>query len=515
MSKIVDSSLKTAVKGITLIFFGMTANIILWFVLKLIIVRNTTKEEFGIFSIIIAVVNIFSIMASLGLQESISRYVAILSGEGNKKDAMFIAKDSISIGIISSVSVFALLFFSSGIISRYIFYKPELEIPLKVISFFIPFSVIANIIVAILRGYNIMKPKVFMEAGQPFFFLVLLCMFFVFRLQFISLFFAYVFSMIIISVWIGYYGVKNIGFNPLSLTGGDKKKDLLRFSVPLLVASLLGIVLAWIDTLMLGRYAGAADVGDYNISISLAKLLIFPIGAIAFVFMPIAGEMFAKKQYDELKRTYQILTKWIFSVTFPIFFILFFFPEMTITFLFGERFIDASMPLRILSLGFLLDVFLGVNGILLVVMGMSKEIMQISILGIVLNSGLNYILIKKLGYGIIGASIATAISYSALNVISSIVVYRRSRIHPITSKYTKPLAASMVITLIIYAIAKSLPLYLWMLPIYFILFIGGYFISLLITRSFDREDIFMFDTISQKTGIEMKFLRRIILAFNE
>lgn len=72
MSEIINSSLKTAVKSTTLVFLGQTANIILWFILKLTIVRNTNKEEFGIFSLCVAVANIFALVAGLGLQESIS-----------------------------------------------------------------------------------------------------------------------------------------------------------------------------------------------------------------------------------------------------------------------------------------------------------------------------------------------------------------------------------------------------------------------------------------------------------
>ena len=105
-----------------------------------------------------------------------------------------------------------------------------------------------------------------------------------------------------------------------------KNVELLRFSLPLLIVSLLSVVLGWTDTLMLGRYTKAASVGIYNVSISLAKLLTFPLSAISFVFMPIAGEMYARKQSAELGRTYQVLTKWIFSVTFPIFLYFIFFP---------------------------------------------------------------------------------------------------------------------------------------------------------------------------------------------
>jgi len=68
MSDIVHSSLKSAVKGSTIVFLGMVGSILLWFATKVLIVRNTTKEELEIYSIVIDVVEILLLPASLGIQ---------------------------------------------------------------------------------------------------------------------------------------------------------------------------------------------------------------------------------------------------------------------------------------------------------------------------------------------------------------------------------------------------------------------------------------------------------------
>jgi O-antigen/teichoic acid export membrane protein len=324
--------------------------------------------------------------------------------------------------------------------------------------------------------------------------------------------YSYALAMAVIFISIIFYTFNNIRLN-LKESVWSNKKELLRFSIPLLATSVMAIVLGWTDTLMLGRYATAEDVGVYNVSISLAKLLTFPLGAVSFVFMPIAAEMFSRKQHAELNRTYQILTKWIFSVTLPVFFILFFFPEMTITFLFGTRFVDASDSLRILSVCFLSHAFLGANGVILLVMGMSRIVMQVSIVSAFLNIVLNYVLIKQLGYGVNGASIATLVSYIALNTTTSVILYNYSKIHPITIKYIKPVIGSLIIGMLIYILAKSLPLHYWMLPLYLILFMGCYIVSLVITRSVDDEDILLFEAISKRTGLEMRPIRKILRRF--
>jgi len=491
----------------------MVVSILLWFATKILIIRNTTKEELGIYAIITAVAGVVSMLASLGIQEGTPRYISIFLGEGKESQAKSISRAAITTGLTTGTVFFLIMSLLSGFIARYIFYKPEIRIPLIIISFFIPLSVMVNIFVGILRGYNMVNPRIyFLEIGQPFFFLLLLSLFFVANLPFISIFYAYTIAMLLVLLPVGAFYFKKIGL-PERRSEADKHNyggELIKFSAPLLMASVLGVVLTWCDTLMLGRYARAEEVGLYNISLSLAKLLTFSLGALEFVYMPIAGELYVKKQFPELKRTYQILTKWNFLATLPIFFILFFFPEMTITFLFGDRFVDASASLRILSLCFLFHAFLGANVMLMIVMGRSRDLMNISFFGALANILFNYVLIKILNLGNIGASIATLISYFLLNIIISLLLYRMSGIHPLTPQYMKPIFLSSAIGIALYAIAKSLPLYIWMLPLYLLFYLAGYFVSLMATKSFDSQDIDLFEVISQKTGFRMDAMRKIL-----
>jgi O-antigen/teichoic acid export membrane protein len=270
------------------------------------------------------------------------------------------------------------------------------------------------------------------------------------------------------------------------------------------------LMFRWADTLMLGRYGSAAEVGVYSVSVTLAAFLTLPLVALDVVYMPIAGELYAKNRSSDLAKTYQVLTKWIFSVTLPVFFILFFFPEITITFLFGERFTDSALPLRILSVGFLFNAFLGTNSMLLLVMGRSQAVMKVAACGTMLNIVLNYILIKKIGLGMEGAAFASMGSFLAIGLGYSFVLYRSSGIHPFATGYLKPVVGSALIGVVIYGAAKSLPLLSWMLPVYFLLFIFGYVVSLILTRSLDAEDVFLFGEILKRAGIDPELTQKMI-----
>src|SRR5208282_3524374 len=113
-------------------------------------------------------------------------------------DAGSIRKTSVQIGILSGITVCALLILLSAPISGYVFYKPALSGPLKVAALVIPFNVVTIIIIWIFRGYGLIRAKVYyMDIGIPFLFLFFLSIFLYLGLPFISILYALVLSSII------------------------------------------------------------------------------------------------------------------------------------------------------------------------------------------------------------------------------------------------------------------------------------------------------------------------------
>src|SRR5208337_4828416 len=169
----------------------------LWFTTKFMIIRNTTVDQLGTYSMVIAVISVCSIIASLGVHDGATKYISQFIGEGKLFEAQSVRKTAIQIGLISGFAACALLFLFAGPLSRYIFYKPALETPLKVGSFFIPFNILTIILVWILRGYGFVKAKVYyLEVGMPLFFLAFLSIFLHLGFPFIGMLYAYTFSSV-------------------------------------------------------------------------------------------------------------------------------------------------------------------------------------------------------------------------------------------------------------------------------------------------------------------------------
>ncbi len=519
MPKGLNAHLKTAVKRSTLVLASTVASQLVWFCIKILVVRSTTKAEFGIYSLMLTIFGVLVTIVPLGVPAGVTRFVSLSQGEENRAEAVGISKAGVQIALCLGLAASIAIYFLSGQIARHVFYTPGLAGPLRIISFLLPFAIYQNITGGILLGNGFISQKIFNDLLTPVFYMLLILVVLLFHMHFSGILFAYVSASLAIVFLVLAFGFKKLGgayLLPFARRGctiparPDYKKRheaLLKFSVPLLVASVTNMIIMWADTLMVGRYIGAKAVGTYSVSVSLVNLLLFPLTALSFVFLPISGEIYANdgagnNGLRDLKRAYQVLTKWAFAATLPIFFVLFFFPQMTITALFGPRFLDAALPLRFLAFGLMINAFLGTNGMLMMVMGYSREIMNISVAGAAFNIAMNYILIKKAGLGLAGASISTMSSYILINVLYSLSLYRRSGLHPFSPSYMKPLAGAAISGLLIYAVAKSLPLSFWMLPVYFLLFVGGYGASLLLTRSIEAEDLFILERVLNRMGVQ-------------
>ena len=287
-------------------------------------------------------------------------------------------------------------------------------------------------------------------------------------------------------------------------------RELIRFSLPLLFSGILSFVMNWTDTLMLGYYKSSEVVGLYNAASPLARLIRIFLSSAAFLYPPMASRLYAQNKMNEMKRVYQILTKWVFLLTLPLFSIMFLFPEATINFFFGSKYLPATLALRILALAFMFHTFLGLNGLSLVVIGESKFIMTANLVSAVLNIILNALLIPI--YGMEGAAIATATSYFVGNSLSSLRLYQKTKIHPFSWNYVKPLAISFVLLGLIQSLHLRVPNIWYVIPVLGV-FLGIYFFFVLLSRSVDKEDVELLLAIEKKLGVDLKVIKKILKRF--
>lgn len=514
MAENTNESLKKIGKGTIIVLVGTIVGLLFAFISRIIIARYGTESQYGIFSLALVVLNISVMIATLGLQDGTARYIAYFRGKNEIFNVHGVISASIQFATLASIILCLALFFTSDTIATMIFHDSELIFPLKIFAFSIPFLTLISIFVSIFRGLDRVKEKVyFQDILRNIFFLLLLLPIVFFGLSFTNVFYAYLISLALCAIALVLYAIKKL---PMKL--GSKVrinpvgKELLFFSLPLLGVSMLLMIISWTDTLMLGYFKTSDIVGLYNAASPLAHFTNMPIGAMLFLYAPIISGLYAQNLLPELRRNYTIITKWSFSVTLPIILIFILFPEIVLSALFGANYIVASQALRILSIGFIIVNLLGPNGTTLMVIGETRFLMWASMAAAGTNIALNVALIPPLG--IEGASIATAFSLALHCIIRHIKVHSLLKVNPLTKNLLKPAIIAVSLIFAIYlSVGYFLNVTFWMLPIIFVLFYALYFMAMLFSRSFDREDIDLFIAIEQKVGIDTTPLRKILRKF--
>lgn len=115
---------------------------------------------------------------------------------------------------------------------------------------------------------------------------------------------------------------------------------------------------------------------------------------------------------------------------------------------------------------------------------------------------------------VVGASIASLTSIVLLNIIRSVKLYSLAKFLPLSKNLLKPLVTSAGLIFLIYISARNfLDVTFWMLPILFVLFLGLYGLSILLTKSFDREDIIMLLAIEERLGLNLTSIKKILKRF--
>ena len=513
-TQIIDRSLQKVVGGTGIAFLGTIIALLLALANRTLVARFFTQDEYGIYSLAIVIFNILVAIAILGLQGGTPRQIAFHRGNKDEAKVRGIIRSSIVIAAIASVILSVALFFASDAISTHIFNTPELAPALRIICIGIPFAVLLVIFTSIFRGFGRVAPRVyFNDILRNVLFLIALGLIVLLSYSFIGVIYAFAAAAGLACLGFVLYMIKKLPFS-LRNSEGSKQvmRELLLFSLPLLGSSMLVLIIHWTDTLMLGYFKDSEVVGLYNGALPLAQVIPVTLTSMGFIYVPVAARLYSQGHTEELKRSYQVLTKWIFSLSLPVAMLLLLFPDTILSLFFGSEYAEAALALRLLSLGLLVHTFLGANGMSLLVFGRTRLVMWAGLIGASLNVLLNATLIPSLG--ITGAAIASMVSYFAINAFRSTMLYRISGIHPFTWNYLKPLIASGIVISIIYVIASNLlTVEYWMLPLFFILFLVIYGLCLLLTKSFDDEDIRLLLAIERRTGVDATPIKSILRKF--
>ncbi|MGL4501640.1 MAG: flippase [Planktothrix sp.] len=204
----------------------------------------------------------------------------------------------------------------------------------------------------------------------------------------------------------------------------QRAKALLLESWPLILSGIVIMIYMRIDQIMLGEMIDERAVGLYSAAVRISEMwYLIPMTVVSSVFPSIvkAKEISETLYYNRIQQLFSLMAAMNYSVAIPITFL----ATPLVIFLYGTDYIEAGSLLSV-QIWSGLFVSLGVaRSPWLIAEGFTKFSAATTSIGAVVNILLNYFLIPV--YGPMGASIATVISQMVASYLAHIF-YKKTRV---------------------------------------------------------------------------------------
>lgn len=489
-------------KSAIIVFSGMVLGRILTY-LYIALVARLGSSEYGLLSLGVAIVSFLSVFAILGLNAGIERYISFYKNKGDKKRIKGTIYSSIKLSLPLSVILAILLFIFSEKISVSIFHNIDLVPILRILCLTIPFLSLSNIFRSTIIGFQEIKYPVFIrEVIENSVKLILTFILIYLGYNLFGAVISFVIAIMLTTILLLFSLQKKI-FPLFTLKIKPKliTKELFSYSFPLLLVGFLVLMIKWTDVFMIGYFRTTSEVGLYNVALPTASLLVIVPTALMVLFMPIITELYTKGKMKDIHTLSRITLKWIFFVNFPIFLLILLFSKQILSILFGVEYIQASVALIILIMGYMIFSLSHVYMSNINMIKKTKLTFYILLIATLLNIALNYMLIPK--FGMIGGGIATSVSLIALFILSSITTYRLTKLQPLRLNYFKAVFAGVISLFITYFIPVNINSVMTLL-IKFIIFGIIYIIMLYLLKSFQQEDKDIFNLVFKRIKLIFK-----------
>ncbi|HUU29728.1 MAG TPA: flippase [archaeon] len=404
-------------------FAVKSAGVLVLLASQVLLTRLLGAEQYGVYRYVISWITVLVVLAKLGLDSVLVRFVAAYNSAGDWRALRGILQRSNRLVILMSVGVSLAL--AGVVLALGERIDMELRIAFLVGCLLLPVMSLIALREASLQGLKrvvlaqlpsrVLSPLILaLAVGAAYLFIAgqfngtsaLWCTLL-----------AYVLSFGASSYWLG-----------RSVSGPVKEARPLYHSrlwltvgVGMLAVSGQFLIMNRIDILMLGLFAGKSEVGVYAVAARLAWMVTFMLEAVSAIGAPLISELFSKKSMVDLQRLVHRMIGVSALFSAALFGVLAFGGGFLLG-IFGPEFTAGYVPLAILAAGQLFNSLTGPLGLLLTMTGHEKKLGALLFLALALNIILNYLLIP--GYGMLGAAVATTAVNVLWNTASVVLVYR-------------------------------------------------------------------------------------------
>ena len=396
--------------------------------------RYLVPEDYGTLELVSLTADILAILVGAQISTAVFKFYHEENEKSKKKN--IISTAFIGVSIIAGISLF-ILGNNAEIISSLIFghTKHAVLFQLMFLGYF--FSIVEEVPLAYIRIQD--KSKTF----------VVVIMLQIMTMISLNIYFVIVLKYGVFGILLGTsiaFGITCLflTWRTIVVTGTkfvfSRLIAMLRYSLPLIPASLGMFVIHFSDRFFLNQYASLSDVGIYSLAYKFGFLLT-PLVVSPF-YMIWQSKMFVFYEDENRVELYnKIMAIFLFAVAAGFLLLSTFINEVLII-MTTEKYYRAGYFVPIIAAAY---VFNGLNQIFLSPLYAEKKtkiIGKINSIAAFVNILLNYILISN--YGIMGAAVATLLTFTFITIY---IVYESGKVSKLQWEWSKLLKLLLITTL--------------------------------------------------------------------
>jgi O-antigen/teichoic acid export membrane protein len=444
-----------------------------------ILARYLNLSTFGQYAFIVAFVEIFKVISTMGVNTILTREVA-----RNKEGAVRLYSSALAIQCILSVFTFGIIAISINVISS----SDTVIKATYLCAIAVIFDFMGKTFSSVFQAFERMEfdsYKTFLSQGI---FLLGIIAVAKFNLGLIGIFYALILAGCIDAIF-GFFVVQ-FGFVKLQPKGNlTEIWFLAKEAIPLGFKRVMRRIGFRIDTLILAAFKSSAEVGLFHGVYKMVQALQFLADGSLQAIFPIFSRHYGTS-HGSFDLAYEKSFKFLSIIGVPIAIFLSFFSHEVIILVLGKKFIAAVPALQIL--GWMISFMFLSNLMENVLIAGGKQSICTLVTGVALavNFLLDLFLIPR--WSFTGASIATLITELTITVLSFYYVSRFVIRKRVLKEALKPICSGIITLAMLYLLRN----------VNFVLaaFVGSlsYFFLLIVTKTFTEEERLMFMKVFKK-----------------
>ncbi|MBU1195103.1 MAG: flippase [Proteobacteria bacterium] len=419
-----DIHFREILTGSAVTFLLKMSGMLLSYILMVIISQQYGAEGVGLYNISISVMMLISMMAMLGLNVSILRYVGQFNQTAQMHKVKLLYHNAIEITLPISIALSFLLYLYASEIATYFFKNTLYRQALIFISIILPFYILQDISVEFIRGLKKLNVSEYLRSvNRPLLSIVFLTVLLgIFKSNIMlplytlgaGIVFGATYAFLFIKKHL--YHVRDT--NPEKIS----KKELITTSLPMMLTTIASFAMGNISLFLLEFYSTTKIAGIFSVAFKLSMLINIVLVVINTISAPKFSELFWANKHKELQVVLDHSARLIFISSSIIALMILGLNKFLLS-IFGAEFMQGNIVLIILVIAQMINAMTGSVGVFMNMTGNQKALRNIFLLALLTNIISQILLIPSYGYE--GAAFGTMVGAIVVNLLSVIYVRRR------------------------------------------------------------------------------------------